>query len=238
MRCKQKAFTLIELLVVITIISLLVAILLPALAAARTAARSLACLSNDRQVGLGLRMYIDNHDGFFPYSYDAHRTYHYWPAALYGRGYLGDIKTFFCPSSNSVAMDNPRMTTETKTYYGWAYTSYAAPRTSLMPYSTAPFYRNDPPRLIAIHNPSQMLMLTEGYVPTQPQYDGSYVVEPPGSTYVLAVRHKTVSTVYVDGHGSSVKPKRLGWDTSTSTFIPSVLFDYRKSPWFVLEYLQ
>ena len=50
----RKAFTLIELLVVISIIALLIAILLPVLGSARKSARQIQCLSNARQIGLGL----------------------------------------------------------------------------------------------------------------------------------------------------------------------------------------
>jgi prepilin-type N-terminal cleavage/methylation domain-containing protein len=54
---KRNVFTLIELLVVVAIIAVLVAILLPALSQARGVARETACMSNIRQLGLGIFMY-------------------------------------------------------------------------------------------------------------------------------------------------------------------------------------
>jgi prepilin-type N-terminal cleavage/methylation domain-containing protein/prepilin-type processing-associated H-X9-DG protein len=62
----QKGFTLIELLVVIAIVAILAAILFPVFAQAREKARAVSCLSNMRQVGLGVAMYIQDYDETFP----------------------------------------------------------------------------------------------------------------------------------------------------------------------------
>ncbi len=64
----KKAFTLIELLVVIAIIAILAAILFPVFAQAKQAAKKTADLSNTKQIGLGLQLYIADTDDMFPPS--------------------------------------------------------------------------------------------------------------------------------------------------------------------------
>ena len=58
----RKGFTLIELLVVIAIIAILAAILFPVFAKAREKARQASCLSNVKQLALGLLQYTQDYD--------------------------------------------------------------------------------------------------------------------------------------------------------------------------------
>jgi prepilin-type N-terminal cleavage/methylation domain-containing protein len=59
-------FTLIELLVVVSIIAVLASLLLPAIGMVRAQARTATCLSNLRQLGIGLMTYINDNDGLIP----------------------------------------------------------------------------------------------------------------------------------------------------------------------------
>ena len=73
----KRAFTLIELLVVIAIIAILAAILFPVFAQAKASAKKSACLSNTRQLGIGLMMYMADEDDtifFFGHAVDLSRT--------------------------------------------------------------------------------------------------------------------------------------------------------------------
>ena len=109
----KKSFTLIELLVVIAIIAILASMLLPALSKARAKARAISCVSNCKQMMLGIIMYIDDNNDSLPighaYSDMANKTDQvydekapsgfqsgYWMAAVYP--YISAAKVFDCPA--------------------------------------------------------------------------------------------------------------------------------------------
>jgi prepilin-type N-terminal cleavage/methylation domain-containing protein len=65
-RSRPYAFTLIELLVVVAILAILLALLMPVVQRARHSARTVACLSHQRQLGVGLMLYSREHQGAWP----------------------------------------------------------------------------------------------------------------------------------------------------------------------------
>lgn len=65
-RVERRAFTLVELLVVIGMIAALIGILLPVIRGAREAAQTTKCLSNLRQIGISLRAYSEDNQGYLP----------------------------------------------------------------------------------------------------------------------------------------------------------------------------
>lgn len=106
----HKGFTLIELLVVIAIIAILAAILFPVFAKARDAAKTTQCLSNLRQLGLGLQMYAQDNDGKFHYITMAASPKLAWGSTCSGllitylQPYVKSTRLFYCP--NAAAYDS------------------------------------------------------------------------------------------------------------------------------------
>jgi prepilin-type N-terminal cleavage/methylation domain-containing protein len=68
---KSQAFSLIELLVVIAIIAILAALLLPVLSRSKEEGRATACVSNLRQIGVALQIYVDANNNTLPVMEDA-----------------------------------------------------------------------------------------------------------------------------------------------------------------------
>src|SRR5438876_2199440 len=97
-----RAFTLIELLVVIAIIAILAAILFPVFAQARDKARQATCLSNQKQFGLGLMMYVQDYDETYPIGLHAHNDFLRQEAVWFKmvQPYLKNTAVFRCPSAS------------------------------------------------------------------------------------------------------------------------------------------
>jgi prepilin-type N-terminal cleavage/methylation domain-containing protein/prepilin-type processing-associated H-X9-DG protein len=98
----RRGFTLIELLVVIAIIAILAAILFPVFAQARDKARAASCLSNTKQMGLGITMYAQDYDETYPQAYwyandfNGADGYNQWSGMI--QPYVKNVGVFVCPS--------------------------------------------------------------------------------------------------------------------------------------------
>jgi prepilin-type N-terminal cleavage/methylation domain-containing protein/prepilin-type processing-associated H-X9-DG protein len=201
-RASRAGFTLIELLVVIAIVAILAAILFPVFAQAREAARKTTCLSNMRQLGTGLTMYMDDYDStFFFFGHDsqlsrvdparplgATRDNRWWNQILpYTRSGGGLI---VCPS------DSGRLPHSTENGQAGK---------PLVPRSYVANRMLESLSLAAVDRPAEIVLVTEKGDP----FDDSWF-EPPKNLYdkpgfgqpVLALRRhaRGANAMFCDGH--------------------------------------
>ncbi len=152
MRKRIHGFTLIELLVVIAIIAILSAIMFPVMAKAKYAAHRASCVSNMKQVGKGLKMYAQDHQGFWPemdsplpygvskeFPGSGRRDLNSWADCLIRNKYVSSKKVFVCPaasrpSTNVADWSDPAVWDASPVGLGNNYARAAAPGWQFVPY--------------------------------------------------------------------------------------------------------
>lgn len=142
----SQGFTLVEMLVCVAILSLLATLLLPAFYTVRGNARQLVCASNLKQVGLGMSIYLQDYDSYFPQAVDpSDRVSSSWQSApQFAREIptLPDIQVVLQPYVKSkVAFACPSDA-------GFAFSSFSGAElnafpTSYIRYGTSYYYRTE-----------------------------------------------------------------------------------------------
>lgn len=118
---RSLGFTLIELLVVIAIIAILASILFPMFARARGKARQISCISNIRQIGMAIEMYVLDNDEQYPMmsspSSTVPRTR--WPDYLHM--YMKNEGIYICLNADLVRFGKKWAHDQAKVYGGYGY---------------------------------------------------------------------------------------------------------------------
>jgi prepilin-type N-terminal cleavage/methylation domain-containing protein/prepilin-type processing-associated H-X9-DG protein len=221
---RRNGFTLIELLVVIAIIAILAAILFPVFAQAREKARMSTCLSNERQIGTALMMYVQDYDEAFPrvtfysvsggnWGFKGDLTYT-WKNAI--RPYLKSLGVLSCPSnpySHPIpGMPNSDDPTPGKNAAGWEVEpdqmmpiSYvmSSCTSSWYPPNTALGKSTVPLRMSQIVRPADTLVIAElmsGYGDMHP----GWLISDCGAVFAHPAG-KMANFIFYDGHAKAKK---------------------------------
>jgi prepilin-type N-terminal cleavage/methylation domain-containing protein/prepilin-type processing-associated H-X9-DG protein len=229
---RTKGFTLIELLVVIAIISILAAILFPVFARARENARRASCMSNLKQIGLGIIQYTQDYDEKYPQTYTYDSPSQIWYTSIWP--YVKSAQVFQCPSDSS--------TTGAKNSYMVTSATYSAAALFVVSYGYN--YRigregSTTTSLSSIASPSTLVMLSDAgskvgadgiVTESSPVKVGGFMflvdhgystgvaalLEGNNSDYVgPAIRHLgTVNIAFADGHVKTMKANSFYYDNS------------------------
>ncbi len=204
---RKKGFTLIELLVVIAIIAILAAILFPVFAQARENARRTGCLSNQKQIGMGLVQYIQDYDEKLPlYRYFTNTTPSIigWAQVIYP--YIKSTQAFVCPNAVKISTV-PSFGAQDITYYNpLTYTSGSYGYNYY--YLTMGGSDTVAKSLAALQNPAQTIVTAEpnGSITAIVVYPPQF----PANWSNMATRHFDGNVVtFLDGHAKWYKTSVL-----------------------------
>lgn len=234
-----KIFTLIELLVVVAVIAILAALLLPALNKAREKSRTIKCVSNTKQIGTYLALYVDDNTGYFPHAMvfnSAGTSSNLWNDVLMV-SYAGAVveskkiadevwekSIFKCPSMNA------KITGNSFIHYGYNYWHLGAKRHAheLDPNCYPGGTYNVPCRAGVIRNPSGMVAAADSW--HNGTGNGSYYVQDKwmASNPVIDTRHdgKNYNIVWADGHAGT----QVGDGIPKNVYEPAQLYRYNGTP--------
>jgi len=198
----RAGFSLLEMLAAVTLVSVLVALVVPVTKTFMASAKSTKCVSNMRQIGLGLNAYAADHDDAYPPIVISTAGWKYWDmdaiwdyamgsASSSTSNYYTNYKQFifYCPASDPTKNCS----------YGM---------NAMFPAGVKNFYQ--PRKRSSISKPASCLLLGEG---TNHAVDSWWFASPPGQPMTFP-HNGAQNLLFADLHVESRKKEALpkgGW---------------------------
>ncbi|MDI9640942.1 prepilin-type N-terminal cleavage/methylation domain-containing protein [Kamptonema cortianum] len=212
-RMQRRAFTLIELLVVIAIIAILAAILFPVFARAKDAAKATTCMSNQRNLGLAMMLYLGDYDDHFPLAaYPTSTGFLLWLDII--DPYVKNKNVWHCPGSQVQITDTTGEITSHFGYNELYLTDIQLNFANVLSHSAVTSTR--------LGSPSETVVLSVAKASLDPSWcgdDGKHLLPPsaadthcwgrPDPTYAGGA-----TIFYADGHSNRRKLSQFYWNQS------------------------